>query len=69
MRSRNIQTTRMQNFKTISLFLPVQWPKYQVKVMTSHFLKCIFAFLIVVHKNKRHFWNPEANLHKTGMFL
>ena len=33
-------------------------------------LKCIFfAFLIVVHKNKRHFWNPETNLHKIGIFL
>ena len=30
-----------------------------------HFLE----FLIVVRKNKSHFWNPETKLDKTGMFL
>ena len=32
------------------------------------FLKYIFwAFLIVVHQNKGHFWNPETKLDKIGM--
>ena len=36
----------------------------------AKFFKCIcFAFLIVVHKNKWHFWNPVSNLHKLATFL
>ena len=27
------------------------------------------AFLIVVNKNKWHFWSPQANLHKIGVIL
>ena len=33
------------------------------------FLKYDFrAFLVVIHQNKGHFWNPEAKLDKIGMF-
>ena len=33
------------------------------------FLKYDFrAFLIVVHQNKCHFWNPEAKLDNIGIF-
>ena len=43
--------------------------KNKVKVMTSVFETHFLAFLIVVHNNKGHFWNPETKLDNEGMFL
>ena len=53
----------------VSLFFAVQWPKDQVKVMTSLFETPLLAFLIVVCQNKCYFlvtWDKIANI---GMFL
>ena len=41
--SRYMHTTRMQNFKAISLFLVVKWPKNQVRLMTTLFWNAILG--------------------------
>ena len=55
MSSRHIHTARIQNLKAISLFLAMQWPKTQVRVMTSLFETQFLAFLIAVQENESHF--------------
>ena len=44
----------LQNFKPISMFLAVQWPKSEVKVMTSLFKRIFGIFWHLVRQNKWH---------------
>ena len=39
----------------------------KVNVMTSLFETQFWAFVIVVHENKGHFWNHDTKLDKIGM--
>ena len=43
--------------------------KKQVKVVTLLLKAQLLAFLIIVHENKRRFFNPETKVANTGMFF
>ena len=43
--------------------------RYLPKVYDVFFLMQFLVFLVVVRKNKEHFWNPETKLDKISMFL
>ena len=66
--SNYIQPTRMNIPKQYSVFCCVT-VKNQAKVMTSLLKTQLLAFVIAVHANKLHFWNPETKLVNTSMVL
>ena len=63
-----MQAMHIPDFKTISLFLAMQLTKNRQRWWRHFFWNAFLTFLIVVHRNKWHVWDPETKLDKIGMF-
>ena len=64
----HVQTTSMENFKSVSLFRAMRWQKKTGKADVT-FSNAIAGTYNCCMQNKWHFWNADTKLGKVVVFL